>query len=246
MKTIAIVQPYVFPYLPYYQLVAAVDEFWVLDDAQFIRRGWMNRNYILLGGRKHLFTLPVSSGRRDDMILEKTLPADFARALGGFAATIRHAYAKAPYHDRVHNMLENLIARRWTRFFDLAMVTLRISREVLGIKTPLYRTSSLGVAREIKGAERILAICARAGADHYLNPIGGLTLYDPVAFSQSGVRLSFLRGECPAYPQTGAADFIPGLSILDVVANLEPRAISRALGRFTVMTPGNGRALPAV
>lgn len=244
MKTIAVVQPYVFPYLPYYQLVAAVDEFWVLDDVQFIRRGWMNRNYILVGGRKHLFTLPVASGRRDDMILEKTLPADFARALGAFAATIRHGYAKALYRDRVYSMIEDLLARRWTHFLDLAMATLRMSREVLGIQTPLYRTSSLGLTRALKGTERILAICARTGANEYINPSGGLALYDPAVFAQSGVRLGFLRGTCPPYPQTGAADFIPGLSIIDMVAHLESRTISRALGCFTVMTPENGQAAP--
>ena len=71
-KRIGVMQPYLFPYLGYFQLISEVDEFWLLDDVQFIRRGWMNRNQILVGG-SHIFTIPVEAGKMP-------LKADIAQA----------------------------------------------------------------------------------------------------------------------------------------------------------------------
>lgn len=236
MKTICIIQPYIFPYLPYYQLVAAVNECWILDDVQFIRKGgWMNRNYILVGGRKHLFTLPVSAGRLNDLILEKTLPHDFARSLTTVTTTIRQAYTKAPHGNCVFHMFDKLICQSWTRFIDFSMAALRLSCGSLGIQTPFHMTSSLGLSRTLKGSERILAVCERTAAGHYVNPIGGMALYDPGMFLQVGVRLSFLRGECLPYPQSGTVDFTSGLSILDMMANLGTVGITGQLENFKLI-----------
>src|SRR6056297_3083822 len=91
-RRVAIMQPYLFPYMGYFQLVAAVDEFWLLDTVQFIRRGWMNRNHLMVNARKTLFTVPVTSGSRDQPILEKTYDREEAlKALEKLAGTIRGA-----------------------------------------------------------------------------------------------------------------------------------------------------------
>ncbi len=230
MTTICAMQPYLFPYLPYFQLADAVDAFWVLDDVQFIRRGWMNRNRILLDGAPHLISFPVSHGQQSDLIRDKTLPETFQRDLARLTDTILRAYRHAPHRDRLGALLTPLPQRPWAGFLDLAMETLQRSFASLGLQTPLRLASSLSLPTGLRGQDRILAICTAAGARHYVNPIGGQMLYDADAFAARGLRLSFLDGQLDPYPQTGAAAFQPGLSILDLIAHADPRTCRAQLG----------------
>jgi len=221
MKSVAVVQPYVFPYLPYFQLIARVDEFWIFDDVQFIRRGWMNRNTLLVEGARHLFSLPVARGRQTDRIDEKLLAPEFPDALARLAKMLRHAYARAPERDAACSLVDGLAALPWSRFTDFAAESIRRTCTCLGIATPLRFASSLELPDDLHAGERILALCDRVGAKVYVNPIGGRTLYDAATFARHGVRLGFLEGRLEPYPQVGGRAFEPGLSILDLIANLD-------------------------
>lgn len=234
MKTICAMQPYIFPYLPYYQLADAVDEFWVLDDVQFIRRGWMTRNDILLGGRRHRISFPVVRGQQSDLICEKTLPPEFGAAFRGVIDTLRHAYGKAPHFDQLTGLLEPLRCQSWPHYLDFAMETLRQSFASLGLSTPLYLSSSLGLPSDLRGAERILEICNRTRADRYVNPEGGRPLYDPASFAARKVALYFLQGRLQPYPQLDSNGFEAGLSILDLMAHLPPGEIAGQLQNYTI------------
>jgi len=228
MTTICAMQPYLFPYLPYFQLAAAVDTFWVLDDVQFIRRGWMNRNQILLDGQPHRISFPVSHGQQSDLVRDKTLPDSFNRDLTRIIETINRAYRHAPELDRVRALLAPLPARPWSGFLDLALETLQRSFDSLGLQTPIARTSTLNLPARLRGQDRILAICAATGATTYVNPAGGRVLYD-------GDR--FLQGQCPVYPQSGTSEFVPGLSILDLIAHLPSQTLRTQLTAYD-LTPG--------
>lgn len=218
MSVICAMQPYLFPYLPYFQLAGAVDAFWVLDDVQFIRRGWMQRNRILRDGATEPIVFPVARGTRGDLVSEKMLAEGFEQALNKVVSTLRHAYARAPYRDEMLGLVEGLPMEG--RFLDLALEALRRCFAALGIGTPLRLSSGLGLAKELRGQERILALCEAVGARAYVNPAGGRALYDPGAFTARGIVLRFLEGVCPPYPQTGGGAFVPGLSVLDLVAQV--------------------------
>lgn len=235
MKTICAMQPYIFPYLPYYQLAEAVDEFWVLDDVQFIRRGWMTRNDILLGGRRHRISFPVVRGQQSDLICEKTLPPEFGEALSGLTTTLHHAYGKAPQFDQLAALLEPLRHRSWHRYLEFALHTLRQSFDELGLATPLYLSSSLDLPTDLRGADRIVEICARSGAGRYVNPEGGKALYTPAPFTARGVELCFLQGRLDPYPQLGGNGFEPGLSILDLIAHVPASDLAGQLLNHTIV-----------
>jgi hypothetical protein len=220
MKTISIMQPYVFPYVPYFQLATAVDEFWVFDDVQYIRRGWMNRNYVLVEGQKQRFTLPVTSGHRSDLIRDKSLPANFPESLSAFSELIRHAYLEAPHAADICAIIDELLSRSDRSFLDFAMATMSLCFRHLDIAAPLRLTSELKLEKELSGAIRVMEICQRVGADRYVNPIGGVSLYDPNAFAARGIDLRFLRGRCLPYSQLGRTQFEPELSIIDLLANV--------------------------
>lgn len=236
MTRICAIQPYLFPYLPYFQLAQAVDEFWVLDDVQYIRRGFMNRNWILLNGAPHQITFPVATGHRADLIQDKALADGFDSGFAKLKQTLFHAYGAAPYYAQAVAPLLDLA--RPPGFLDLALETLGRVFAQLRIKTPVRRTSRLGLAQDLRGQDRILAICAAAQAQSYVNPIGGQALYDPASFAARGVCLRFLNARPAPYRQTGTTQFHPNLSILDLLAHVAPASYSEHLGAFTLIAGG--------
>lgn len=235
MKSICVMQPYVFPYLPYFQLASAVDEFWILDDVQFIRRGWMNRNVILLQGKQKLITFPVAGGPRSEMINQKRLGSDFQNEFTKIRKTASHAYTKAPYVDEVASLLCSLEQSTPNRFLDLAVSSMELCFEYLGIETPLYFTSSLSTTRSFKGRDRILSVCREVNASRYVNPIGGADMYDENVFSSEGIELRFLSGNQNPYQQAGVDIFVSGLSILDLIANISVTECRRKLSDYRLI-----------
>lgn len=221
-KTVCIVQPYFFPYVGYFQLASVVDEFWILDCVQFVRRGWMNRNFLLVNGRKTRFSLPVRQRSRSERICDKMLDDGAVEMLERLSRTVRLSYARAPGRDTVIELLESLrsfiVARREVRFIEAAEFALRETFETLGIATPIYRTTALTLSPELRGQDRIIAGCQRIGATRYINPVGGIGLYETARFAECGIELRFIKPGFTPYRQGGAAEFVPGLSILDVIA----------------------------
>jgi hypothetical protein len=234
MKTICIIQPYVFPYLPYYQLASIVDEFWVLDDVQFIRRGWMNKNFILLNGEIFSFTIPVEKAKQSTLISEKSLSKSFDIYINRLKTTLYHAYNKSSSFNLVINMIEGLASKPWTNFLDFSIETIRLTFDCLKINTPILKTSSLNI-ENLHGQDRILKICKLTRTCHYINPIGGINLYDSKLFLDHEIKLSFLKGGFKPYLQIKRNHFIPGLSILDLIANLSPNNYYKHLNNYTLI-----------
>jgi len=223
-KSVCIMQPYFFPHVGYFQLANAVEEFWILDCVQYIRKGWMNRNKLLVSGSKLWFTLPVCKGSRSDLIWQKKLDDAVGATLNKLSRTMQNSYTRAPNlssalrlltgtRDFVNQNTGNL------NFANIAEYALRETFKTLGLKTPLYRTTSLSLPKNLTGQARIIAACQRIGANRFINPIGGTSLYDSAAFKQCGIDLVFLKAGFSPYDQGCGNDFSPGLSILDLIAH---------------------------
>ncbi|MCM8813875.1 MAG: WbqC family protein, partial [Candidatus Omnitrophica bacterium] len=90
---LGIMQPYIFPYLGYFQLIGAVDKYVIYDDVNYIRSGWINRNYIIVNRRQYLFTICIDHASPFKLINELTIKDDFVK----LSKTIELAYKKAPY-----------------------------------------------------------------------------------------------------------------------------------------------------
>ena len=172
-KTIAIMQPYLFPYIGYFQLAHSVDEFWLLDNVNFIRRGWMNRNNLLVNGNRWLYTIPVNSGPRDQLILHKTFSPDAVHTIDKLYGTLHTSYSKAPHLDRVLELVaavrDAIVASsKPADFTETTEFALRKAFDMIGIATPIYRVSSLNLANGLSGQGRILAACEAVGANRYV------------------------------------------------------------------------------
>ena len=222
-KTIAIMQPYLFPYAGYFQLADLVDEFWLLDTVSFIQRGWMNRNRLRSSAGEVHFTIPVASGFRDQSIQSRAYSPDACHAFDKLQRTLLHTYAKAPHVDRALSIVGAVRAQLDTTldFTDVTTFALAQCFAAAGITTPIRRVSELQLDPELKAQARIIAACRQAGATRYVNMIGGKDLYAAADFAAAGVSLAFMTAELRPYPQSGL-EFMPGLSILDMIAHLPP------------------------
>jgi hypothetical protein len=216
--TLAIMQPYLFPYLGYFQLLAAVDRFVVYDDVTFIKQGWINRNRMLINGEAAFFTVPLahSSSRvaiRDTRISDAPQHRNWPEKL---MRSFDSAYGRAPEFARTRPVVEGVLARATSRIADLALDSIKSVADRLDIRTAIVGTSSAYGNAHLHGEDRVLAICKAEKASRYINLSGGRALYSRDRFQAEGIELRFIEPRSIEYPQFGGA-FVPWLSMVDVL-----------------------------
>jgi len=214
---IAIMQPYFLPYIGYFQLMNAVDAFVVYDNIEYTKKGWINRNRILLNGEPTYISLPLRKSPDHDHVRDKFIAEDFyERDRAKLMRRIEGEYRKAPCYEYVHEWLDQMLEAGTGNLFDFLLHSLRMVKERLEIGTPMIVSSTIDCDHTLKGADRVLSICKALGATGYLNPQGGVGIYDPERFRANGVDLSFLFAHSTSYDQF-KEPFVPWLSILDVM-----------------------------
>jgi hypothetical protein len=207
-------QPYFLPYLGYWQLIGAVDQFVVYDNIKYTKKGWINRNRFLLNGKEALFSLPL---RKDSDFLDvnqRYLAESFNRE--DLINRFRESYRKAQEYSAFMPVLEEIIRCPSDNLFDYIRYSIEKICSYLELKTPVIVSSSIDCDHSLKAAERVQAICKALGADTYVNPAGGTELYSREQFEKKGIALRFLRSALVAYPQV-TVNFVPWLSIIDVL-----------------------------
>lgn len=235
--TVAAMQPYLFPYLGYFQLIAHADRFVIGDDFPWVRGGWINRNRVLERGDITMFTVPVAAAPAELPIGQRHLTDEYPEYRRRLLARLRHGYARAPQADEVLPLLDEWLLKDERDLLTVIMHALRGICAYLGIVTPILLSSERPTT-SWRGIERVIRLVRAFEGTRFLNPPGGRALYDRATFAAGGLDLAFLDPELPAYPQVGGGTFVPGLSILDVLFNV-PREQARAL----VL---RGRETPAV
>ncbi len=220
-------QPYFFPYLGYFQLMAAVDVFVIYDDVSYINRGWVNRNNILANGQAQRINLALGH-RSQNLNLNQIDVVDTGVTL---LKTLAQCYGKAPYFHSEFPMLEAVIQHQDRNLGNYLTNLLQSVSTALGMQTQFLRSSALRKDNALKGQEKVLAICEELQATHYINAIGGRELYQAAAFSQHSMELSFLQTRNVSYRQFGKA-FVPHLSIIDVLMFNGPEERAQLLAEY--------------
>ncbi len=215
--TLGIMQPYIFPYIGYFQLINAVDKFVVYDDVSFIKQGWINRNKILLNRAEHVFTVPLKNASSFVTIGKTEINhALYAGWCGKFAKTLEQAYSKAPNYRPVRELVMGVLEERHNTISELAAKSITTTCGYLGVATEFVMTATHYNNGELKANERVKDICKKEKADAYLNANGGKELYSKDDFERAGLRLNFIRTNSITYPQWGG-EFVPWLSIIDIM-----------------------------
>ena len=209
---VAVMQPYVFPYVGYYQLVANVDVLVFLDDAAFIKRGWINRNRILVNGREHLFTIPLRDVSQNRTIAQHSIIDGWS---DGFLKTLKHAYVRAPMFDETYRLVDGIVQRQHKDIASLAMHSVTCVASHVGLRTT-FDVSSKFQNAGLRGQERVIDICRALHATTYVNLPGGVSLYNADVFLQHGIALEFIPTLRLTYEQFDN-EFVPNLSIIDAL-----------------------------
>jgi len=210
---VAIMQPYFLPYLGYFQLIAAVDEFIVYDNIKYTKKGWINRNRMLSNGADVMFSLPLKNAPNRLDVVERELAPGPHRWL----AQLKGAYRHAPHYAQSVPLLETIAACPDTNLFRFLHHALLQCCAHLAIDTPIRISSGIAIDHSLAAQDKVMALCEALGARSYINPIGGTGLYAGADFAARGIDLHFLRARPLDYAQSGAAPFVPWLSIVDVL-----------------------------
>lgn len=234
---IAIMQPYLFPYIAYFQLIKAVDKFIVYDDVNFIKQGWINRNSILVQNKSYLFTLPLSNQSSFSKINEVKINNKLYESWKiKILRTLEQSYKKASFFSDSFLLMKEIlnINVEDLTISNYNLYGLKIICNYLNIKTEIVDSSSNYINSELHGQKRIMDICLREQAIQYINPIGGLELYKRDIFKNSGIQLNFLKTDTIVYNQFNN-DFIPFLSIIDVLMFNSPEEINVMLDNYKLL-----------
>jgi hypothetical protein len=232
MKT-AVMQPYFLPFIGYFQLINAVDQFVVLDDVNYINRGWINRNRMLFNKKPHLFTLPLLGASQNRLINKIDCFTD-NKKIRKQINTIHYAYRKTPCFNDVIGLIEDIFLFPEKNLCQFILNSLYKISDYLEIDTDFQLSSLMEKNNQLKAQEKILNICRITGTDQYINPIGGMDLYHQDAFKKYGIQLNFLKTADIVYHQLGDC-FIPNLSILDVMM-FNPKSICiELLNQYTLI-----------
>ena len=230
---LAIMQPYFFPYIGYWQLLNAADRFVIYDDVNFIKQGWINRNRLLLGGEPSYITVPLDGASPNKRICDIAVQRSphWRRKM---LASIEQGYRKSPCFAEIFPEVDSLIRFEMNNLADFLAHQLVKMAKLLGIDTEIIVTSGDYQNCELSGQERVLDICGREGATSYINLPGGQKLYDPESFKAANLDLHFLSTRASPYQQRGA-DFVPNLSVIDALMEVGAAGVRSRLEEYDLL-----------
>ena len=230
---VSIMQPYFFPYIGYFQLIANSDVFVIYDDVNFIKKGWINRNTILVNNTPYLFSIPLQNVSQNKLINEIFI-SDLDKWKTDLLKTISLSYKKAPFYQDVYPLIEKIIS------FDELNLALYIQNslqnlcEYLNLNTKLIMSSEIVKNNDLRGENKIIDICLQLGANQYINAIGGIELYIQDNFQVKNIDLKFIKSENIIYKQF-KNEFKPWLSIIDVIMFNNVHDVKQILNQYELI-----------
>jgi hypothetical protein len=233
-KRIAIMQPYFFPYIGYFQLINSVDEFIVYDNIQYTKKGWINRNRILDNGTDRLLTIPIKKDSDYLDVVDRRLSESWNKDRKKLINSLYTLYHKAPYFNESFSIIEECLLDDEDNLFTFILNSLNKVNNYLEINTPIIVSSDISVDHSLKAQDKVIAICRAREATTYINAIGGVDLYSKVTFEANSLQLNFIKSHQITYKQFDGA-FVPWLSIVDVMMFNSKEIIKDYLNSYTLV-----------
>ena len=215
MKVVAIHQPEYLPWLGFFKKMMNVELFVFLDDVQFRKKGWQNRNRIRINDGTTLLSIPVHT-HSYPKINEVTIDNEKNWSIR-HKKSILYNYAKAPYFDEIKDFIESIFEKKFQYLVDLNTEIIKFIMNELEIKSKIVFSSELEISK--KGSDRVIDICKAVGADHYITGTcwaeSNLRVEE---FKKSNIDIEFQKFQHPIYKQIHG-EFIPEMSIIDLLFN---------------------------
>jgi hypothetical protein len=253
---LAIMQPFVFPYIGYFQAINAVDKYILYDRLNYIKKKWMNRNRILIVNRDPCyFVIPLKEKSSYKKIYQIQLePSNSWRSK--ILNQVNYNYKKSPFFSEVFPLIEKVILFETDLLHELNNQSIIETCNYLEIKTIIGADASVYDEIEeklnyyeddlpsgypniylypmVKKIIRVLEICRYEKADHFINAIGGTKLYSKEDFLRNGITLNFIQTKDYRYKQN-SDKFFSGLSIIDVLMNCGKEQTRKLLDEYDLI-----------
>jgi len=227
---IAIMQPYLFPYIAYWQLIKAVDKFIIYDDINFINKGYINRNNILVNDKSYQFTLELIGASQNKLINEIQIGKNSNKIL----KSIEYNYKKAPYFKNAFPLLEDIFNQKEKNLAKFIGYSLKKISNYFEIDTSFVYSSEIEKNSNLKNQDKIIDICEKLNAKEYINLIGGRELYKKEEFISRNIELSFIDTRPEKYQQFNNK-FTTSLSIIDIMMFNNKVKINNMLNNYQLI-----------
>ena len=233
---LGLMQPYFFPYLGYFSLLKYCNTFIFFDTAQYIRRGWCNRNRVLKqDGTPNYIIIPIKKAPQETPINKIIIDnsADWRARIFGQLNVYRKT---APYYKQVIAFLHSILDCEQDSLSELCISTTKAVCEFLGVRTKFEVFSEMNITLDEVHApdEWALNTTKALGYDCYVNPPGGQSFYDPAKYAASGIKLEFLALDAVPYDQR-RSEFVPNLSVIDAMMFCTPQEINALLDHYQIL-----------
>lgn len=226
MKLLAIHQAYFFPYIGYFQLMNTVDEFIVGDNYEYTKKGWINRNRIVVNDKIVYITLPLKKGSDFLEIRDRVLADSWDKERKKMLNRISNSYRKSVSFNNTFPLVEQCLLFQENSLSRFIMNSLEMVKNYLEIKTPLIFSSQISDAY-MKGTQKIVDICGKRESNVYVNAIGGTSLYNKEFFEKEGITLYFLKMKDSLK--------VSNLSIIDVLMNNTKEQVRGMLNKVVLI-----------
>lgn len=233
---LGIMQPYIFPYIGYWQLINYVDHFVFFDIVKYNKKSWMNRNRIIHPDPEKSFqylSIPIKKHDNGALINEVQINADKnwqAKILGQLTV---YKNLKAPFFTDVLKLISDIVDEQNenTSFLNFSILSIQRICDYLNIQINYTLASSLDFNRKcvFEPGDWALEISKALNADVYVNPYGGFNLFDPRKYKSNNIDLRFLKPQLPIYPQGRLKEFTSGLSIIDLLMFNSPEDVQKVI-----------------
>jgi len=231
---LAIMQPYLFPYIGYFQLLNSVDIFVLYDDVQYIKGGWINRNRILDNNKPSWITFPVKMDSTYSNINQRCFAERTEAEINKLLRRIDSTYSKAQYFEDTSDIIKRFVLHDNKNVAESISFSLQIIQQYLQLPFNYILSSSLKDTQHLRGEERVIRICEALKADVYINSPGGQSLYSREQFQAHGISLRFLKPGPVSYRQF-TDEFVPNLSIIDVLMFNSAEEVKAMLNKWELV-----------
>jgi len=210
---VTIHQPDFLPWLGFFDRLQKCDLFIVLDDVQFLRRGWHHRDKIKTPNGIKWLTVPVLKKGKYKQNINEVLIDNSVNWRKKFLGLISNAYIKAPNFLFIYHSIEKIIAKNHHKMIDLNIDFLQFCTDILDIKKKIIFSSSL--KSNLKASEKIVYILKEVGGKYYLTGSGASNYLDENLFKRENIEVLWHQYNYHYYPQLHGNKFIEKLSIID-------------------------------
>ena len=219
---IAIHQPQYMPWVGYIDKMMQADVFVLLDDVQYKKNEWQNRNKIRTFDSWQWITVPVEyefGQKIKEVHIDKRSKWNVKHC-----KSLYLNYAKAPFFKKYFPSIEELLLGDWEKLSDLNIKLILKLREMMGVETKILLSSDMKI--ESHSTERLIDICKELNADTYLSGEGGKGYLNPVFFKDNDIKLEYQKYEHPVYTQVYEG-FSPYMAIVDLLFCKGPETIDK-------------------